>query len=123
MTRHLANHLSSAPTNLDLSLLTAVLSLGELFAVLLLRKKVPPETARLLPESDAIVYFNLKPIRVAVHLNQVPVQRSAEFERFIQATEIVPERDLDEAAFALHRMADPKGPNGSSSLALILMAR
>ncbi len=89
-----------------------VVLLGGLLAVLFLRKKAPPETARLLPESDAIVYFNLKPIRAAVHLNQVPVQRSAEFERFVQATGIVPERDLEEAAFALHRMADPKGPNG-----------
>ncbi len=38
--------------------------------------------------------------------------RSPDFQHFIEATGIVPERDLDSAAFALHRMDDPNGPNG-----------
>ena len=98
-----------------------VLLLGGLLAVIFLRKEAPPETARLLPESDAIVYLNLKPIRAATRLDQVPVKRSAEFERFVQATGIVPERDLDEAAFALHRMADPTGPNGPVAYSEIVL--
>jgi len=80
--------------------------------VLLLRKAAPPEAARLLPESDAIVYVNLKPIRLATHFDRTTIVRSPDFQHFIDATGIVPERDLDNAAFALHRMDDPNGPNG-----------
>ena len=29
-----------------------------------LRRKAPPEVARLLPESDCILYFNLRPLRI-----------------------------------------------------------
>jgi len=77
-----------------------------------LRKKAPPEAARLLPESDGIVYLNLRPLRAATHLDKHPVQHDPDYQQFIDATGIQPERDLDEAAFALHRMPDPKGPNG-----------
>lgn len=77
-----------------------------------LRKKAPPEAARLLPESDGIVYLNLRPLRTAAHFDKHPVDRDADYQRFIDVTGVVPERDLDEAAFALHRMPDPKGPNG-----------
>ena len=77
-----------------------------------LRAKAPPEAARLLPECDAIVYANIKPLRAATHFDKTPVARSADFQNFIDATGIVPERDLDAVAFALHRMDDPRGPNG-----------
>ena len=77
-----------------------------------MRKEAPPEVARLLPESDAIVYANVKPLRLATHFDQKPVAHSAEYQKFIDATGIVPERDLDAVAFALHRMDDPAGPNG-----------
>lgn len=79
---------------------------------LILRAKAPPEAARLLPESDAIFFVHLKPLRAATHFDQTPVTRSADFQHFIDATGIVPERDLDSVAFALHRMPDPRGPNG-----------
>ncbi len=77
-----------------------------------LRKTAPPEAARLLPESDAILYVNLKPLRAVTHFDRNPVSRSPEYQHFVDATGIVPERDLDAAAFALHRMDDPNGPNG-----------
>jgi hypothetical protein len=77
-----------------------------------LRKKAPPEAARLLPESDGIVYLNLRPMRAATNLDKHPVEHDADYQRFIDQTGIQPERDLDEAAFALHRMPNPKGPNG-----------
>lgn len=83
-----------------------------LAVALVLRKKAPPEVARLLPESDAIVYANLKPLRLATHFDRTLVTRSPDYQHFIDATGIVPERDLDEMAFALHRMDDPSGPNG-----------
>jgi hypothetical protein len=86
--------------------------MGALVVVLMLRKVAPPDAARLLPESDAIVYANLKPLRTVTHFDRTQVTRSPEFQHFVDATGIVPERDLDSAAFALHRMDDPNGPNG-----------
>jgi hypothetical protein len=94
------------------SLLLMLALLAALVAAVWLRKTAPPETARLLPESDAIVYLNLKPLRAVTHFDRTPVSRSPDFQHFIDATGIVPERDLDDAAFALHRMDDPNGPNG-----------
>ncbi len=88
-----------------------------LAALLVLRAKAPPEAARLLPESDAIVYVNLRPLRALTRWGEpdagVPPPRSHDLEAFIEATGIDPERDLDSAAFALHRMVDPGGPNGA----------
>src|ERR1700683_4710039 len=96
------------------------LSIGIVVVVLVLlgggiylRKEAPPEAARLLPEADGIVYFNLRPLRTATHFDQHPVEHSPEYQHFIDATGIQFERDLDEAAFALHQMPDPKGPNGA----------
>jgi len=94
------------------SLLLMLALILALIAAVWLRKHAPPEVARLLPESDAIVYLNLRPLRAATHLERTPVSRSPEFQQFIDATGIDPERDLDAAAFALHRMDDPSGPNG-----------
>src|ERR1700748_948505 len=94
------------------SLLLIIAFVAALAIVLLLRKAAPPEAARLLPESDAIVYANLKPLRLATHFDRTQVTRSADYQRFVDATGIVPERDLDSVAFALHRMPDPRGPNG-----------
>ena len=94
------------------SLLLVLGLVGALIVAIILRKAAPPEAARLLPESDAIVYINLKPIRLATHFDRNPVSRAPEYQRFVDATGIVPERDIDSAAFALHRMDNPNGPNG-----------
>jgi len=94
------------------SLLLMLALMSALVVALVLRKAAPPEVARLLPESDAIVYANLKPLRAATHFDRSPVNRTPEYQQFIDATGIVPERDLDSVAFALHRMDDPRGPNG-----------
>ena len=94
--------------------ITAVLVIFAALAVaIVLRREAPPEVARLLPESDAIVYADLKPLRVVAKLQERPVAHSLEYQHFIDATGIVPERDLDSVAFALHRMDDPTGPNGA----------
>jgi hypothetical protein len=100
------------PVWVGLSLLVA------LAILLFLRAKAPPEAARLLPESDAILYANLRPLRALTRWDAViggddPVHRSRDFQAFVDATGIVPERDLVSVAFALHRMANPKGPNGA----------
>lgn len=94
------------------SLLLVLALIAALIVAVILRKTAPPEVARLLPESDAILYANLRPLRAATHFDKTVVTRSPEFAQFIEATGIVPERDLDSVAFALHRMDNPNGPNG-----------
>jgi hypothetical protein len=94
------------------SLLLMLALVSALIVAVVLRKAAPPETARLLPESDAILYLNLRPLRAATHFDRNPVVRSPDYQRFVDATGIVPERDLDAAAFAMHRMDNPNGPNG-----------
>jgi len=79
---------------------------------LVLRFHAPPEVARLLPESDAILYMNLKPVRAATHFDQKPMQPSPEYAQFLQATGFRWDRDLDRIAVSVHRMPDPNGPNG-----------
>ena len=94
------------------SLLLMLSLVAALSVAVWLRKTAPPEAARLLPESDAIVYVNLRPLRAATHFDRTPVTRSADYQHFVDVTGIVPERDIDAAAFALHRMDNPNGPNG-----------
>jgi hypothetical protein len=82
-----------------------------------LRKQAPPEPARLLPGADAFVYVNLGWVRKAAGGNALPsVSHDPEYERFIQATGIEFERDLDAAAFAVHYPATwPGGGTGESA--------
>ena len=94
------------------SLLLMLVLVAALVFALALRKAAPPEVARLLPESDAIVYANLRPLRSATRFDRSPVVHTPDYQHFIDATGILPERDLDAVAFALHRMDDPNGPNG-----------
>jgi hypothetical protein len=77
-----------------------------------LRSKAPPEAARLLPESDGIIYINLKPCRAFLRKHLKPPQRVPEYQQFVDETGVDWERDLDQVAVALHRMPDPHGPNG-----------
>jgi hypothetical protein len=88
-----------------------------------LRFKAPPEAARLLPESDGILYVNLRPMRALVHKNLNPVTREPGYQSFIDATGIDWERDLEEAAVALHRMPDPRGPNGPVAYSMVLVGK
>jgi hypothetical protein len=88
-----------------------------------LRFKAPPEAARLLPESDGIVYANLRPLRAFVHKNLKPVLRDPDYQAFIDATGIDWERDLEEAAVALHRMSNPNGPNGAVAYSMVLVGK
>src|ERR1700758_3282705 len=88
-----------------------------------LRSKAPPEAARLLPESDGIVFFNLKPVRTFLRKGLKPPQRVPEYQQFVDATGIDWERDLDSAAIALHRMPDPNGPNGPVAYSMVLTGK
>jgi hypothetical protein len=89
-----------------------------------LRSKAPPEAARLLPEADGIIFVNLKPIRALAHFKDLkPPTRVPEYQQFVDATGIDWERDLDQAAVALHRMKDPSGPNGPVAYSMVLVGR
>jgi hypothetical protein len=88
-----------------------------------LRSKAPPEAARLLPESDGILYVNLKPVRTFLHKDLKPPERVPEYQQFVDATEIDWEQDLDSAAIALHRMPDANGPNGAVAYSMVLTGK
>src|ERR1035437_3189851 len=96
-----------------ISVAIALALVAALVTAVYLRKQAPPEVARLLPEADGIIYFNLQPLRRLTHFDQHPVAHDPDYQKFIDATGIVFEHDLDESAFAIHRMADPSGPNGA----------
>jgi hypothetical protein len=78
-----------------------------------LRKHAPPEPARLLPGGDAFFYLNLSAARRANSGKDLPaVSHDPEYERFISNTGFQFERDLDEAAFAIHYPS--KWPGGGT---------
>jgi hypothetical protein len=108
-------------TRRTLFVVAAVLVL--LALAIFLRSKAPPEAARLLPESDGILYINLRPVRTFFRKDVKPPTRVPEYQQFIDATGIDWERDLDQAAIALHRMDDPNGPNGPVAYSMVLVGK
>jgi hypothetical protein len=80
-----------------------------------LRKQAPPEAARLLPGADGFFYVNLKWIRRADIGGQLPqVSHDPEYQAFINATGFQFERDLDQAALAIHAPANlPRSSDGA----------
>ncbi|MFZ0480857.1 MAG: hypothetical protein WAL71_17080 [Terriglobales bacterium] len=71
--------------------------------VVFLRQHAPPEAARLLPGADGFFYVNLKWIRTFNAARQLPpVSRDLEYQKFVDETGFEFERDLEEAAFAVH---------------------
>ena len=90
-------------------ILAVVVVIAAVAFAVVLRKHAPPEAARLLPGSDGFVYVNLGWMRRANLAGELPpVPHDPDYEQFIQATGIQFERDLDEAALAIHY------PGGSS---------
>jgi hypothetical protein len=105
------------------TLVVVALILLSLAVAVFLRSKAPPEAARLLPECDGIIYLNLKPIRTFLHKDLKPPQRVPEYQQFVDATGVDWEKDLDSAAIALDRMADPNGPNGPVAYSMVLTGK
>jgi hypothetical protein len=99
----------------------AVLAL--LALAVFLRSKAPPETARLLPEADGILYLDLKPFHPFFHAEIKPPVRAPEYQRFVDAIGFDWERDLDRIAIAVHRMRDPHGPNGPAAYSMVLQGK
>jgi hypothetical protein len=108
-------------TRRTLLVVAAVLVL--LAVAVFLRSKAPPEAARLLPESDGIVYVNLRPIRTFFRKDLAPPNHDPDYQAFIDATGIDWERDLEQAAIAMHRMDDPNGPNGPVAYSMVLVGK
>ena len=81
-----------------------------LAAVVFLRKHAPPEPARLLPTADGFVYLDLKWMRYTEVAKKLPaVAHDPDYEQFIQATGFQFERDLQEAALAIHYASPQTG--------------
>jgi hypothetical protein len=95
--------------------------LAVLAAVVYLRKHAPPEPARLLPGADGFVYMNLQWMRRADFGSHPSlVQHDPDYDKFIQATGFDFERDLAQAAFAIH-YASP-ATRGQTRFSEILVA-
>src|SRR5215475_897334 len=91
-------------------LVVLVVIVGGIVTAILLRRHAPPDAVRLLPESDAVVYVNLEPVRLLTDLGkQPPKERDPQYEDFVRQTGFEFERDLDKAAFAIHYGAADKG--------------
>lgn len=108
-------------TGIIILVLIAILILLGLTVVM--RMKAPPRAARLLPSGTTIVYFNLEPVRRFAHFDRRPVKHSPAYQKFIDATGFVFERDLDQAAFAVERMPNPNGPNGAFAFSEVFVGK
>jgi hypothetical protein len=97
---------------------------GGIVTAVLLRKRAAPDAARLLPESDAVLYVNLEPVRLFTDIGKnPPKERDPQYEDFVQQTGFEFERDLDKAAFAIHYGVPVKGKPAETRYSEILQGR
>jgi len=83
--------------------LAVLLIVAAIALIVTLRKHAAPEPARLLPGADGFFYINLNWIRAFNATGQLPpVSRDSEYQKFVEETGFQFERDLDQAAFAIH---------------------
>ena len=81
-----------------------------------LRFSGPPKSARLLPQADGYIYVDLRPLRLAsVFASLPPVSRDPDYQAFVDATGFQFERDLDEAAVAVHLPPSSLSPTGNAA--------
>lgn len=86
--------------------LSVLIFVAAVVIVVLLRKQAAPEPARLLPEADAVVYIDFASVRALANFDQQPLPHLAPgYDDFVKQTGFAFERDLDEAAMAIHRNA------------------
>ena len=102
-------------------LIIVLLIAGVIALLVTLRKHAPPEAARLLPGADGFFYVNLKWIRTFNATAQLPpVSHDPEYQKFVDETGFQFERDLDQAAFAVHypqSWGNGSGADGSAGSA------
>jgi len=97
-------------------ILAVLLVVAAVAVAVVLRKHAPPEPARLLPGADGFVYVNLQWMRRANITGELPaVPHDPDYEQFIQATGFQFERDLDEAALAIHYSSNSPGSKPDSA--------
>src|SRR5499427_1388168 len=83
--------------------LAVLIVAGAVVLAVQLRKHAPPEPARLLPGADGFLYLNLQWMRRADVGGKLPsAPHDPDYQQFIQATGFDFERDLAQAAFAIH---------------------
>jgi len=88
---------------------------GGILTAILLRKRAAPDAVRLLPDSDAVFYLNLEPVRLLTDLGKKPPKdRDPQYEEFVRETGFEFERDLDKAAFAIHYGATTSGKSSET---------
>ncbi len=74
-----------------------------IIVTVLIRQRTPPQAMRLLPAADGYVYLDLGLLRAGAGLGKLPqVELDPEYAEFVKETGFQFERDLDEAAFAVH---------------------
>ncbi len=97
---------------------------GGIFTAILLRSRAAPDAVRLLPDSDAVLYINLEPIRLLTDLGKKPPkERDPQLEEFARGTGFEFERDLDKAAFAIHYGATVNGKSTETRYSEIFQGR
>jgi hypothetical protein len=94
---------------------------GGIVSAVLLRKRAAPDAVRLLPDSDAVLYINLEPIRLFTDLGKHPVKdRDPQYEDFVRQTGFEFERDLDKVALAIHYGTSIRGQSTETRYSEIL---
>lgn len=84
--------------------LCVLLFVAAVGAVVFLRKEAAPEAARLLPDADAVLYVDFGTVRNLTAFDQQQLPKLAPgYDDFVKDTGFAFERDLDEAAMAVHR--------------------
>lgn len=85
--------------------------------IVLLRKRAAPEAVRLLPEAEGYLYIHIKPLRQAGVINEIaPITGESEYKEFVAQTGFQVEKDLDEAAFAIHPGSSRSGETRYSEI-------
>jgi hypothetical protein len=94
---------------------------GGIVTAVLLRKRAAPDAVRLLPDSDAVLYINLEPIRLFTDLGKHPVKdRDPQYEDFVRQTGFEFERDLYKTALAIHYGSSIRGKSTETRYSEIL---
>jgi hypothetical protein len=104
-----------------LAVLAFLVVAGAVFV--LVHKHSPPRAARLLPESDGLVYLDLAAVRDATHFDRKPITPDPDYAAFVAASGVQFERDLDQAAFAIHRMDNPFTAQGPFAYSEVFIGR
>jgi hypothetical protein len=69
------------------------------------RRHSAPEAVRLLPQADAIVYFDVKTVRRLTNFKAGNSSHDPDYQNIIDETGFEPERDLDQVAVGVHSSA------------------